>query len=495
MNRQVNRLAVVAIVLLVALVVATTYWQTWAAAGLQDRQDNAIQRVVQYTVARGLIQAGGKTFAANTKVKRSGETFYFRKYPQHGLAAQTIGYSTQSRSQAGLERSMNDYLTGANTNLSDAFRHILDRLGSATVHGNSLELTIRPRAQALAQQLLGNRCGAVVAMNPHTGAVYVMASSPTYDPNLIDKPGGYAKVLKIRGACSGASALYNRTTQGLYTPGSTFKVVTAAAALDTGAFTPDSSFYDPGYCTEYNKPVSNAGNPDQGGREVFGHLNFTSALEHSVNSVFCNIGKQIGAGTILAYAKKFGFYKTPPLETPGNERYASGLYNGSHLFNPKNPATQVDPGRLAFGQERLLATPLQMAMVAATVGNGGVVPKPYLVQKIVASDGSTVRTAHPSSLGRAIKPQTAAELNQMMQLVVTGGTGTAAAIPGIHVAGKTGTAETSIPRVYTAWFIAFAPAENPQVAIAVVLEKQANGFGGAVSAPIAKQVMQVLLAR
>jgi penicillin-binding protein A len=495
MNRQLNRLGVVTVVLLVVLVAATTYWQTWATAGLQDKQDNAIERVVQFTVARGLIQANGATFAANVKKKLRGETLYFRKYPQHGLAAQTIGYSTQSRSQAGLERSMNDYLTGANTNLSDAFRHILNRLGSATVHGDNLQLTLRPRAQALAQQLLGNRCGAVVAMNPHTGAVYVMASSPTYDPNLIDQPGGYAKVLKIRGACSGASALYNRTTQGLYTPGSTFKVVTAAAALDTGAFTPDSSFYDPGYCEEYGKQISNAGNPDQGGRETFGHLNLTSGLEHSVNSVFCNIGKQLGAGTILAYAKRFGFYKTPPLETPATERFPSGLYKGSHLFDPKDPASQVDPGRLAFGQERLLASPLQMAMVAATVANGGIVPKPYVVQKITTAGGSTVQTTHPSNLGRAIKPQTASELNQMMQLVVQGGTGTAAQIPGIAVAGKTGTAETNVPNVYTAWFIAFAPADNPQVAVAVAVEKQLNGFGGSVAAPIAKQVIERLLGR
>src|SRR5439155_5184621 len=255
------------------------------------------------------------------------------------------------------------------------------------------------------------------------------------------------------------------------------------------------TFYDPGYCTEYGKTVSNAGNPDQGGREVFGNLNFTSALQHSVNSVFCNIGKQIGAGTILSYAKKFGFYKTPPLETPGKERAPSGLYQGTHLFDPKDPATQVDPGRLAFGQERMLVTPLQMAMVASTIGNGGVVPKPYVVQKIVAPDGSTVYNAKPKTLGRAIKPETAATLTQMMVTVTEGGTGNAAAIPGIHVAGKTGTAETSIPNVYTAWFIAFAPAENPQVAVAVVLEKQANGFGGAVAAPIAKQVMEALLAR
>jgi len=496
MNRQLNRLAVASIVLLVALVVGTTYWQTWASAGLQDRQDNAIQRVVQLTIARGLIEGSGGRgiFATNRKQKLAGQTLYLRRYPQHGLAAQTIGYSTRSRAQTGLERSMNDYLTGANTNLSDAFRQILDRLGSATVHGNNLQLTIRPNAQRLAQKLLGDRCGAVVALNPHTGAVYVMASSPTYDPNLIDQPGGFAKVLKIRGACGGSSALLNRATQGLFTPGSTFKIVTAAAALDTGAFTPDSSFFDPGYCTEYGQQVSNAGNPDQGGHEVFGHLNFVSAFQHSVNSVFCNIGKQIGAPTIIAYAKKFDFYKTPPLETPADERAPSGMYTQKTHKLDQN-ASKADPGRLAFGQWTMLVTPLQMAMVAATVANDGVVPKPYLVQRIVASDGSTVRTTRPSSLGRAIKPQTAQELNQMMVAVVQGGTGTAAAIPGIQVAGKTGTAETGVDHVYTAWFVAFAPADNPKVAVAVVLEKQLNGFGGVVAAPIAKQVMQALLAR
>jgi peptidoglycan glycosyltransferase len=321
-----------------------------------------------------------------------------------------------------------------------------------------------------------------------------MASSPTYDLNLIDKPGGYAKVLKTRGACAGASALYNRATQGLYVPGSTFKMITAAAALDTGTYKADSTFYDPGYCTVYGKPVSNAGNPDQGGREVFGHLNFVTAFQHSVNSVFCNIGLKLGAGTLLSYAKKFGFYKTPPLETPANERAPSGLYNGTKLYFPTDP-NKVDAGRLAFGQERMLVTPLQMAMVAATIGNGGVVPKPYVVQKITSSDGSTVRTARPGNLGRAIKPETAATLTQMMVAVTEGGTGNAAAIPGIHVAGKTGTAETNVPNVYTAWFAAFAPADHPQVAIAVVLEEQLNGFGGAVSAPIAKQVMQAILAR
>jgi peptidoglycan glycosyltransferase len=360
------------------------------------------------------------------------------------------------------------------------------------VHGDDLQLTIRPKAQRLAQQLLGDQCGAVVALNPKTGAIYVMASAPTYDPNLIESQGGYAKVLHVQGACHGSSALYNRATQGLFTPGSTFKIVTAAAALDTGAYTPSSTFYDPGYCTEYGKQVSNAGNPDQGGREVFGHLNLVTAFQHSVNSVFCNIGMKIGAKTIIDYAKRFGFYKSPPIETPANERFASGMYRGTKLTDD---AAKADPGRLAFGQWTMLASPLQMAMVSATVANGGVVPRPYLVQKIIGPDGSVIRNTKPRTLGRAIKPETAAVLNQMMQAVVQGGTGTAAQISGIPVAGKTGTAETNVDRVYNAWFTAFAPANNPKVAVAVVLEKQRNGFGGAVAAPIAKQVMETLLGR
>jgi penicillin-binding protein A len=493
-NKQLNRLAMVAVLLLVALVAATTYWQAWASAGLQNRQDNAIQRVVQFTIQRGLIETGPKAiFAANHRVKRNGQSLFFRRYPQHKLAAQTIGYSTASRAQAGLEKSMNDYLTGSNTNLSNAFKRALDKLGGGTVKGNSLLLTLRPGAQRIAQQQLGSRCGAVVAMNVHTGAVYVMASTPSFDPNQIST--NYAKVLNIRGDCGQGFALLNRATSGLYTPGSTFKIITAAAALDTGAYKPTSTFDDPGYCTEYGQKVSNANNPDQTA-ESYGHVDLVQGFQHSINSVFCNIGMQIGAKVILDYAKRFGFYKTPPLETPADERAPSGLYKytkaGRVLNDPKDP-NSVDPGRLAFGQTTMLATPLQMAMVAATVGNGGIVPKPYVVQKIVAPDGSTVRQTHPGNLGRAIKPETAAELTQMMIAVVQGGTGTTAQIQGIQVAGKTGTAETGVDHIYTAWFVAFAPADNPQVAVAVVLEKQANGFGGAVAAPIAKSVLQALL--
>ena len=497
MNAQLTRLALVAVVMLAALVVATTYWQSWAAGSLAARQDNAVELVSQFQVSRGLIlTSNGKTvLAANKPLKKNGQTFFFRRYPKNGFAAQTLGYSTSALSQTGLEESLNDYLTGATTNLSNAIQRTLSRLGGGTVYGNNVVLTINAGAQQLAQQLLGDRCGAVVAMNPRTGAIYTMASSPTFDDNLILQPGGYAKVLKTKGACGDSSALLNRATDGLFTPGSTFKMVTAAAALDSGAFTPTSTFNDPGYCTEYGKQVKNALNPDQNGPEAYGNVTLAEGFQHSINSVFCNVGKKIGAATILQYAKKFGFYSTPPLETPANQRLPSGLYNAGKLWYPKKPEFEVDPGRLAFGQERMQVTPLQMLMVGATIANGGLVPRPYIVDRVIGHDGSVVSRTRASNLGRAIKPQTAADLTQMMISVVQGGTGTHAQIPGIQVAGKTGTAETGINNVYTAWFVCFAPADNPTVAVAVVLEKQAGGFGGAVSAPIAKAILQKLLHR
>ncbi|MBV8258694.1 MAG: hypothetical protein JOZ56_08735 [Actinobacteria bacterium] len=498
MNKQLLRLSVASIVLLLVLVLATTYWQTWAVAGLQDRQDNAVQAVAQFTVARGLIEgSNGQTiFAANRKKKVGGNTLYFRRYPQSGLAAQTIGYSTTG-STAGLERSLGDFLTGSNQNLSNVFQGTLDRLGGGTVHGDNVVLTLNPAAQRLAMQQLGGRCGAVVAMNPRTGAILAMASSPTYDPNLLEKPNGYAQILKTKAPCPYPSPFLNRATAGLWPPGSTFKMVTAAAALDTGTFTPDSRFKDPGYCTEYGKKVYNSSAPDSGAHEVFGNVTLAQGFQHSINSVYCNVGIKLGAKTILEYAKRFGFYSKLPLETPSDERAASGLYrstkHGNQLWSPGNPDTEVDVGRLAFGQERMLASPLQMLLVGATIANGGVVPRPYIVQRVVGSDGSIISQTQPQMLGRAIKPETAAELNQFMQLVVKGGTGTAAQIPGVTVAGKTGTAETAANHVYDAWFVCFAPAENPRVAVAVVVENQPNGFGGAVAAPIAKVVLQKLL--
>ena len=490
MNRQITKLAVASVILLAALIVGTTYWQTWASAGLAEKQDNAIQRVAQFRIKRGVIRAAdGTLLATNVRRKIGGQTLYFRRYPTGGLFAQLIGYSTQVRSRAGLEQSQNAYLTSSNANLGTLLNKTIDKLKGVTITGNDLVLSVRPGLQRIAMAQLAGKCGAAVVMNPKTGKVYAIASQPTYNPNLVERH--FDKIQAIRGPCQPAAPLLNRATNGLFTPGSTFKVVTATAALNSHRFTPDSPFEDPGYCIEYGKRVSNAASPD-GPAEAFGSVTFAEGLQHSINSVFCNIGKSIGAGLILNYMKRFGFYDDPPLETPSDERAGSGLYNGGRLFFPSHPSTQVDPGRMAFGQERLAVTPLQMAMVASTVANGGVAMEPSVLNRVVDSKGKTIVRVEPKKLGRVMSPTTAHEINSMMVSAVQSGTGTAAQIPGIQVAGKTGTAETGNSGINTTWFITFAPADNPKVAVAVTLENQ-HGFGGTTAAPIAKVLLEAVL--
>jgi penicillin-binding protein A len=496
MNKQILHVSVAALVLIAVLIVSTTYWQTWAVGDLADRQDNAIALVSRLTVNRGkILAADGTVLAANRRHRKHGLTTFTRVYPAGDLAPQVLGYSTAAGTTTGLEQSLDDYLTGANTNLSNTFKDELNRLGGQTVKGDNVILTLRPAIQRAALRDLAGRCGAVVVLDTKTGAVVAMASSPTYNANLINQPNGYTKIGKIKGTCGDASALVNNATAGLYPPGSTFKMVTAATALDSGRYTPSSTFNDPGYCIEYGKRVSNAGNPDQNGPEAFGNVSLAQGFEHSINSVFCNVGKQLGGLKIIDYAKRFGFYSLPPLDTPPSASLASGLYKNGKLWKPTSES-EIDSGRLAFGQFNMLATPLQMALVGATIADRGVQPKPYLVQKIVAPDGSTVASTAPQMLGRVLKPQTAAELNQMMQLVVQGGTAASVGFPAsLKVAGKTGTAELGLGSVYDAWFVCFAPADNPRYVVAVVVEKQPNGFGASVAAPIAKDLLEKLLHR
>jgi penicillin-binding protein A len=485
-NRQLTRVARVAMGLIVVLIVATTYWQTWARPGLAARQDNAIQRVAEFEVRRGLILAPSRVLARNRAVKRRGKTYYFRRYPQGGLTAAVVGYSTISRSRAGLEKSLNGELTGTNRELSDLVDQQLHQLSGKPIVGDTVVTTLDLHAQRVALDALGSNCGAVVALDPRSGKVLVMASAPTYNPNLVES--NFDKIGAVTANCRPAAPLVNRATQGLYAPGSTFKVVTAAAALESNRFSPDSRFYDPGYCTVYGKRVNNFDT-----EAPFGNLTLAQGLQHSVNSVFCNIGKALGAKKILDQAKKFGFYERPPLETPDSERYPSGLYRNHELWYPKRDQ-DVDAGRMAFGQERMLVTPMQMAMVAGGVGNAGIVMRPWVVDKVVSPQGKTVSRTRRERLSRAVGPVHAREIQDMMVSVVQAGTGTAAQIPGYRVGGKTGTAETGVNGINTTWFIAFAGKEGqrPVVAVAVALENQTS-TGGATAAPIAREVMEAIL--
>jgi peptidoglycan glycosyltransferase len=424
--------------------------------------------------------------ARNRVEKRRGKTYYFRRYPQGKLAADVVGYSTISRSRAGLEKSLNGILTGTDRALSDLVDQQLDRLSGKPIVGDTVVTTLDLGAQRVALDALGSKCGAVVALDPRSGKVLVMASSPTYNPNLVEND--FEKIDRIRADCRPAAPLLNRATQGLYAPGSTFKVVTASAALESNRFEPDSTFYDPGYCTVYGKRVNNFDTSSP-----FGNVSLAQGLQYSVNSVFCNVGKALGARRILEQARKFGFYERPPLETPEGERYPSGLYrNGELWFPARDP--EVDAGRMAFGQERMLVTPMQMAMVAGGIGNAGIVMRPWVVEKVVSPQGKTVSRTKRERLSRAVGPVHAKEIEDMMVSVVEGGTGSAARISGYRVGGKTGTAETGVPGRNTTWFIAFAGREGrrPEVAIAVALENQAS-TGGETAAPIAREVMETIL--
>jgi peptidoglycan glycosyltransferase len=489
MNPRIVKLTYVSLALVGLLVVMTTYWQTWASAGLAARQDNAIRRVAEFSVDRGLIFAfePRKRLARNVEREVGSKMLFFRRYPQGPLAAHVVGYSTIGRSRTGLERSLNDYLTASNANLSTLVDKALDELRGKPVEGNNVLTTLDLDAQQVALDELGTRCGAVVALDPRTGKVRVMASSPSFDPNAVEDD--FASISRITAECEPASPLLNRATGGLYVPGSTFKVVTASAALESKKYTPDSTFVDPGYCTVYGKRVNNFDTSSP-----FGTIDLETALVHSVNSVFCNIGLKLGAKRILDTAKRFGFYERPPLETPADEREPSGLYRNGELYYPLIDS-DVDAGRMAFGQERLLVTPLQMAMVAGAIGVRGRLMEPHVVERIVAPGGRVVRRQRPTFIRRAVSADTADAVAQMMRLAVERGTGTAAQLSGWSVGGKTGTGETGIPGSNTTWFIAFASRdeESPaELAVAVVLEDQ-SGTGGVTAAPIARAVMEAIL--
>ena len=292
---------------------------------------------------------------------------------------------------------MNAYLTASNSNLATVIDRTLDDLTGGTIHGNDLRLTLNLRASARpgrARRPLRRRRRA--RAEDGAGARPRPAADLRPEPRRDGLRGGAAG----SGAeCRPAAPLLVRATDGLYVPGSTFKVVTASAAIDSGRYSLRSTFQDPGYCEEYGKRVFNYS--DQGTPSGYGTVNLGQAIQNSINSVFCNIGKDLGGGTLVDYAKRFGFYERPPLETPDNERAPSGLYQDGRLFDPEDD-NQVDPGRFAFGQERLLVTPMQMAMVAADDRQRRRADGAARRRQDRRPGGGTIRTTRPKRIRQAI---------------------------------------------------------------------------------------------
>jgi peptidoglycan glycosyltransferase len=479
MNTPISRLFLVILVLFAALVYSTTRWTVFDADALNhDHPDQNRRALVRgLTVKRGAIRADDNSVLAGSVKK--GDGTYTRRYPDGTLFSHAVGYSFLTAAQSGLEAEYDDELRGKR---SDA-ETLVDELRGRSSDGNRLVTNLDPEAQRVALQGLGGRKGSVVALDPRTGAVKVMASVPGFDPNDVRSRDTFERLQRD----DENAPLLNRATQAGYPPGSTFKVVSAIAALDSGTYTPESTVSGKSPITISGVPLAN----DAG--EQFGVIDLTTALTHSVNTVWAQVGEKVGARTMKRYMDRLGFCKRLPLDYPDQQIRRSG-----EDIDGCKPATngRVDLGRMAIGQDKLRVSPLQMAMVAAAVANGGKLMEPHLGAKIVDPDGRTKETIEPEEYSRVMSADTAQKVGEMMRHVVDEGTGTQAALEGISVAGKTGTAEVGLnpaEDLTQPWFIAFAPVENPRVAIAVTIEHTVGGFGGTVAAPIAKDVMQTLL--
>ncbi|HEX7610702.1 MAG TPA: penicillin-binding protein 2 [Solirubrobacteraceae bacterium] len=478
MNRPIIRLYGFVALLFALLVAFTSRWTVFEASSLRDNPLNARALLEQQRVDRGTILAADGTVLARS-VRGPGGV-YQRTYPTAGLFVHAIGYYylEPDLGSAGVESYRNPDLSGQSTS---TLQSVLDQLQGKKPQGDRVITTLDPRAQQVAISSLGEHEGAVVALDPRTGAVTVMASTPGYDPNALRSLHAYEELEKA----TKNHPLINRATQFGYPPGSTFKVVTATAAIDTGAFTPNSTISGRNNVLISGVPLQNDEN------ESFGEITLTEALARSVNTVWAQVAERVGKPAMARYMSRFGFDRKPQLDYPADQMSTSGEYSRGRVIPPTSG--QVDVGRMGIGQDKLEVVPLQMAEVAAAVANRGRLMVPHLTSRIVDSEGRTVQSIGPRVQSVVMKPSTAAAITPMMEAVVNEGTGTNAQIPGVQVAGKTGTAET-LPRtaINNVWFIAFAPAANPTVAIAVTL-KGVPGFGGAFAAPVAKAVIERLL--
>jgi peptidoglycan glycosyltransferase len=488
-NRSIVRLFAVVILLFTILVVWTSRWTVFSATSLDNNPLNRLSFYASEKIKRGEILADNGEVLARS-VKQPGG-IWKRVYPQGSLFSQAVGfYNAQLGQYAGLELASNSDLKG----LHSALTNLFGTFNGVENQGDDVYTTLDPDAQKLARQQIqqvmseyGATSGSVVAIVPQTGAVKVMYSSPSYndnDPNACKS--------------SNCSQVFD-AVQGRYPPGSTFKLVTSTAALNSGKATPNTTYNGPSPITIASKPLENDGDASYSG------VTLTYALTYSINTIFAPLGLSLGSKLMQQYMQRYGFYSVPPLDYPADEMSASGeLFYKGHCRNRSDlpklvPVTSpcVDLGRTAIGQANLSVTPLQMAMVVSAIANDGKLMQPRLTSKVVNDAGQVVETVSPQEYDQVMKPKYAAQLQGMMRKVVEEGTGTAANLGGLNIAGKTGTASTGGTLdgqpLDDAWFVGF-PEADPKIAVAVELTNIKNGFGGTYAAPIAAKVIQRLLA-
>ncbi len=484
MNKQIVKLFAFIVVLFGVLVGFTAYWSVFDAKALKEKTENARPLIEQQQIERGrILTADGVVIAKSVPQGPKNERTYVRRYPQGALYGHPIGYSFVRYGDTEFEQFHNDTLIGEESE----FASILDEITGATQEGNDIVTNLDSEAQAIAlSELEAAGFGAVVAIEPKSGRVRVMASNAPYDPNEVPDR------IDEWNQSEAETPLVNRATFARYPPGSTFKVVTAAAALENDVITPDTALAAPSPLIVETKPLSNDFDTS------YPPVTLDYALTNSINTWFAQVGEDVGSDAMFEQMRKFGFGSRPPIDLPEEQMQSSGVYDAEadRLLGLGDP---VDVGRVAIGQERLLATPLQMAMVAAAIANKGELMKPQIWSRVVDPDGRTTEKLDPSEYSQAISADTAAELTTAMEGVVREGTGTNAAIAGVAVAGKTGTAETPGNKACgggidenQAWFIGFAPADDPEIAIAASVECTPE-FGGDVAAPIFRDVAESLL--
>lgn len=480
MNRPIRRVAIFVAALFAVLLVNANVVQVVTAHSLTSNAHNGRVLIDRYERQRGDVIVDGRAVALSNPTDDALK--YLRAYPGGSLFANVTGFYSLYQS-TDLERSQDSVLSGSDSRIAFSIDRLGQLLSGQTPKGGNVTLTLDARAQQVATQQLAGKRGAVVALDPRTGAVLALVTSPSYDPNpLTSHDGDAAQRAYQKLADADDQPLLDRATSQLYPPGSTFKLIDTAAALSSRRYTPDSQLASPNSIVlpDTRTSLTNYGGESCGGSKI----TLTRALEVSCNTAYANLGLALGGDALRAQAEAFGF---------GRGVDDLGVDDTPSSFPDVNrPQTAL----AAIGQYDVKASPLQMAMVAAAIGNHGVEMKPYLVASETGPDLKILSTTQPEVFANPVTAQVAAQMTTMMQKVVTSGTGTRAQISGVSVAGKTGTADNVPGKPPHSWFVAFAPAQAPTVAIAVLVENgggEINSTGGAVAAPIAKQVMSTLL--
>lgn len=482
MNNPIRRLAMVAGVMFALLLTSTTYIQFIRADSLNQRPGNSRVLYKEFGRERGPILVAGQPIAESVEVDDAYN--YQRRYPEGTEYAAVTGYYSLVYGPSSMESAEDGYLSGTADQLF--YRRLADLFTGRQPQGASVQLTLSAKAQQAAWEALGDQRGAVVAIEPATGKILAMVSKPSYDPNILSSHDR----TEVTNAWESLNddptrPLENRAIAGrLYPPGSVFKLVVAATALESGQYTPDSLLDGP---AELELPQSTTTLPNDfsGACSSNGRITLANALRISCNTAFGSLGMDLGTEAILSQAEDFGFdhaLNVPLSVTPSSF--------------PVDPS-QAQLAQSSIGQYDVRVTPLQIAMISAAIANGGTQMKPYLVDTISDTNLDVIRREQPEVLSEPISALTASQLTTMMVSVVKNGTGTRAKISGVQVAGKTGTAQQGENDPPHAWFTGFAPADNPQVAVAVIVEDGGNlgtrASGGRSAAPIAKKVMQAVI--